>query len=62
MVLDRPVVTLDLHQPADEYADGMMGLRLLRLLDLAVDPGRDDLWIRRNGVAPLPDTGRYALL
>jgi hypothetical protein len=62
ITIEKPLVSLQSSGGGQEYADGLMGLRLLRLIDLAIDPSSQVLWIRRNGLAPLPDTGRYATI
>lgn len=62
VVLDRPVVSLDTTADTTGSPDGWMGLRLLRLLNMAFDPASRDLWVWRNRNAPLPETGRYGTL
>lgn len=40
-------------------ADGLVGLSLLRAMNIAADPSTRDLWLRRNTLTPAPD--HYAL-
>jgi serine protease Do len=59
------IAGIDLYQPlvsvhpvnfgSDLFANGLVGLGLLRLLDLATDPAAGDLLVRRNRLDPLPE-------
>ncbi len=54
---------IDLGQPAvergdrasDDYPDGIMGIRLIRLFNFAVDAKTGELWLKRNSLPMLPD-------
>lgn len=61
VALGTPVVHLD-ERASDTFPDGLIGLRSLRLLNLATDPASGDLWIKRNRLPPLADTAPYATL
>lgn len=63
------IAGIDLYQPlvsvhpvnygSDLFANGLVGLGVLRLMDLATDPSAGDLLVRRNQLSSLPE--RYSL-
>ncbi|WP_029625178.1 hypothetical protein [Sphingomonas sp. PAMC 26605] len=58
--LYRPLVAVHpVNYGSALFDNGLVGLGLLRLLDLATDPSAGDLLVRRNRQSPLPE--RYSL-